>query len=535
MAQRLLERAILDYMSKRGFHHAGAAFSQEILANQNIDAINSPCGAFLQVWWDRFYETYTSKFSEVPIFATESFDQVAHTIENVVTNNGPTNQSCASDHTAANMLPIMESNSPDHTEDWLSNLLLSDMPLFIKNLEINEMNDMLPFESNDVLPNVAVQSLQLLAPTSSGDFFRMLPQAKLGENMLGDANKRTLENLPVGQQITFPSMRSGRKRKAPMSSLTSVERYNATTAGFNATTDNEARQEGMYFEEIHKFHETKSKLLCCHFNSEGNLLAAAGQDGMVLICDVSNNNVNSGEVHAHCVTDVRFRPNSTVFATSSFDKTMKIWEASKSNYLFRDLVEHVEQVTSIDFHPTEVDLISFCDTNDEIRLWDINMGDCKLILKGGSKQVRFQPQFGKFLASSTTNIINIFDVETNTIYKKLQGHVKDVCSFCWDMSGNYLASVSEDNARIWSVSEGKCIFELFSNGNTFQSCTFRPGYSQVLMIGSDKLLEHWNPIYQSNKTWAYSGHTGLISSLADSPSEGIVASASDDQVIKIWR
>ncbi|XP_059288528.1 transcriptional corepressor LEUNIG-like [Lycium ferocissimum] len=100
---------------------------------------------------------------------------------------------------------------------------------------------------------------------------------------------------------------------------------------------------------------------------------------------------------------------------------------------------------SIDFHPTKVDLLRSCDSNDESRLWDVCGGDFNLILKGGSRQVRFQPHLGHFLASSTKNIVNIFDVETNSIQKKVtKGHVKDVRSICWDMSGIYLASVSTD-------------------------------------------------------------------------------------------
>lgn len=33
------------------------------------------------------------------------------------------------------------------------------------------------------------------------------------------------------------------------------------------------------------------------------------------------------EEHANIITDVRFRSNSTLLATSSFDKTVKIWDA----------------------------------------------------------------------------------------------------------------------------------------------------------------------------------------------------------------
>ncbi|KAJ8540052.1 hypothetical protein K7X08_026441 [Anisodus acutangulus] len=78
------------------------------------------------------------------------------------------------------------------------------------------------------------------------------------------------------------------------------------------------------------------------------------------------------------------------------------------------------------------------------------------------------------------------------------------------------------------VSESKCIHELRSSG-------FHPEYAQVLVIGSDEFLELWNPIFQSNMTWPYSAHADIISSLADSPAKGTIASVSHDLWIKIWQ
>lgn len=52
------------------------------------------------------------------------------------------------------------------------------------------------------------------------------------------------------------------------------------------------------------------------------------------------------------------------------------------------------------------------------------------------------------------------------------------------MRGSYVASVSEDSARVWSImSGGECIQELHSNGNKFQSCIFHPVYFNLLIIG----------------------------------------------------
>ena len=42
------------------------------------------------------------------------------------------------------------------------------------------------------------------------------------------------------------------------------------------------------------------------------------------------------------------------------------------------------------------------------------------LLQGGSKQVRFQPSFGKFLATATENNIKIFDVETDSLLYNLE-------------------------------------------------------------------------------------------------------------------
>ncbi|KAK4352908.1 hypothetical protein RND71_028426 [Anisodus tanguticus] len=445
-------------------------------------SINSPHEVFLQAWWGKFYETYKSKFPDDAVFAAESFDKVLpldlycvlfmfNWYESLRTkcliskfSGRRENQSYASDHTGENISivmpssPVLEYNGPALMYFNISDLLSSLGPDYtipalssLQFPEISETGGMLPFARNSgyqmqqmptvppewngrddrpginlggptqMEPNIhapakalpsspelcdAVQTLDKLklpAPASSGDFFHMLTRADSSgkdAGMLDDTNQRTSENLQTDQQII-------------------------------------AHWFGIYFKEISNLHVTNSKLICCHFDSQGDLLAAAGQDGKVLIWELGNDNVDSGEGHSHSVTDIRFRPNSTVFATSSFDRTVKIWDAAKPSNPFRNLVGHAGHVMSIDFHPANVGLLSSCDSNDEIRLGDVNMGDFKLILKG---------------------------------------HVKDVRSICWDTSGNYLASVSEDSARIWYVSEGECIHELCSSGNKFQSCTFHPGY-----------------------------------------------------------
>jgi len=64
---------------------------------------------------------------------------------------------------------------------------------------------------------------------------------------------------------------------------------------------------------------------------------------------------------------------------------------------------------------------------------------------------------------------------------------------CWDPSGEFLASVSEDSVRVWTLgsgSEGECVHELSCNGNKFHSCVFHPTFSSLLVVGCYEVSIH---------------------------------------------
>ncbi|KAG6731247.1 hypothetical protein I3842_01G120000 [Carya illinoinensis] len=291
---------------------------------------------------------------------------------------------------------------------------------------------------------------------------------------------------------------------------------------------------GFSFNEVSSIRKSNSKVVCCHFSSDGKLLASAGHDKKVVLWNMETLQTDSTlEDHTLIITDVRFRPNSTQLATSSFDTTVRLWDAAKPNYCLQAYAGHTSHVTSLDFHPKKNDLFCSCDANSEIRFWKINQYPSTHISKGGSTQVRFQPRIGQLLAAAAENVVSIFDVEADRQTHSLQGHSTEVHSVCWDTTGDYLASVSHESVRVWSLASGECIHELSSSGNMFHSCVFHPSYSTLLVIGGYQSLELWN--LAVNKCMTIQAHEGVISALAQSPVTGMVASASHDKSVKIWK
>ncbi|KAL4311193.1 hypothetical protein GQ457_01G023150 [Hibiscus cannabinus] len=291
---------------------------------------------------------------------------------------------------------------------------------------------------------------------------------------------------------------------------------------------------GFGFNEVGSIRKSNSKVTCCHFSSDGKLLASAGHDKKAVLWNMETLQTDcTAEEHTHIITDIRFRPNSTQLATSSFDTTVRVWDAAQPSYSIWKYTGHTAQVMSLDFHPKKNELFCSCDGNSEIRFWNINQYSCTRISKGGSTNVRFQPRIGQFLAAAADNVVSIFDVETDRRTQLLQGHNTEVHSLCWDGNGDLLASVSQESVRLWSLSSGDCIHELNSSGNKFHSCVFHPNFPALLVIGGYQSLELWNTA--ENKCLTVSAHDCVISALAQSQVTGMVASASYDKSVKIWK
>ncbi|RLM93399.1 Transcriptional corepressor LEUNIG [Panicum miliaceum] len=288
---------------------------------------------------------------------------------------------------------------------------------------------------------------------------------------------------------------------------------------------------GFGFSEVAKARASSTKVVCCHFSSDGKLLATGGHDKKVVLWGTEPLKPKSSlEEHSFLITDVRFSPSMSRLATSSFDKTVRVWDADNTDYSLRTFTGHSASVMSLDFHPNKEDMICSCDSDGEVRSWSINNGSCLTfvkVFKGGATQMRFQPCKGKYLAAASEKTIYILDGETQHACRNpLQGHNKNIQSLCWDSAGDYLASVSEDSVRIWSFTsghDGEFVHELNCSGNKFHSCVFHPTYPSLLVIGCYESLELWD-IREKNTMTFNNAHEGMIAALAASSATGKVAS-----------
>ncbi|WJX95711.1 hypothetical protein P8452_76996 [Trifolium repens] len=345
--------------------------------------------------------------------------------------------------------------------------------------------------------------------------------------------------LPTPQQNDLGSLAATQNQLADKDHLKSDGSLGEKFESFSSLADTVHKGRvgiGFSLKEIKHGMASSHKVDCCHFSSDGKLLVTGGHDKKAsLWCTKSFNLQSTLEEHTQWITDVRFCPSMFCVATSSADKTVKVWDVNNPGHSIRTFTGSTA-VMSIDFHPSKDDLICSCD-NKEIRYWSIGKGSLVGVYKGAVTRVRFQPGLGKLLAAAVNNLILILDAETLRCKFKLEGHKSPVHSLCWHSSGDYLASVSGDQVKIWAIGSdscGVCIQELNSHGTNeiFKTCVFHP-ICHVLIIGYNESLMLWNFIERQKMT--VPAHDNLVSALAVSDVTGLVASVSHDKHFKIWK
>ncbi|KAJ1701977.1 hypothetical protein LUZ63_001756 [Rhynchospora breviuscula] len=299
--------------------------------------------------------------------------------------------------------------------------------------------------------------------------------------------------------------------------------------------DNSDSLKGIALTEAGVNRSSTSKVLCCHFSSDGKILASAGHDKRVNLWNMETQQMeNRTEEHVNFITDIRFRTGIAQLATSSSDGTVRLWNAAERGGCIQTFMGHSSQVTSLDFHPKRTELLCSCDDNGEIRFWLVGQNaPSSRVSRGGTGKVRFQPRVGRLLAAAAENTINIIDIDADMQIRPLKGHNNEVHSVCWDENGDFLASVSQDTVKVWSMASMECVHELNSNGNKFNSCVFHPRFPKILIVGGYQSLELWSVTDGQRLTMP--AHDGQIAALAQSPVTGLVASASHDRTVKLWK
>jgi WD40 repeat protein len=247
---------------------------------------------------------------------------------------------------------------------------------------------------------------------------------------------------------------------------------------------------------------------------DGRLLAAAGENGTVVLFDVASGALRQRlEGHSADVNDVVIQPQGAWLASAGDDRKIIRWSLPSGD-------KPAEQL-----HAWKA----------PVDIWSLAVSpDGKLLASGGED-----------------GIISLWQAETGELVRHLEGHHKEIAQaggLAFSPSGKLLVSGSLDRtARVWNVGTGETLQILKGHNGRLEGVAFSPDEKRIMTSSDDKRLILWE-VNSDQPLQTFDGHQNFAFSVvfllknphADTyPAGGkgdapILVSSSQDRTLRVW-
>jgi WD40 repeat protein len=239
--------------------------------------------------------------------------------------------------------------------------------------------------------------------------------------------------------------------------------------------------------------------------------------------------------HTDAVLSVAFSPDGVLLATTSRDKTARLWDVANGRNV-RTLTGHTGFVWGVPFSPDGALIATISDDNTA-RLWDVATGRNVRTLADHTHNgvgVAFSPD-GRFLATTCYDrTARLWDVATGGNVRTLADHTHNGVGVAFSPDSSLLATTSRDEtARLWDVATGEHVRTLSGHTSVVWGVAFSPDGSLLATTSDDKTVRLWD-VAAGEHVRTLTGHTDNVSGVAFSPDGTLLATTGLEEAIRLW-
>jgi WD40 repeat protein len=232
--------------------------------------------------------------------------------------------------------------------------------------------------------------------------------------------------------------------------------------------------------------------------------------------------------------------NEQRMVTASRDMTLRLWEL-KDGVVLKTMEGHREWVRAVAVSG-DGKLIASGDDSGELMAWNGDSGESLTkAIRSHSSWVRsldFSPNGAVLATGSSDSTTKLW---STTTWQLLGDPIEcNDCVFCvqYSPSNEHLGIATSKNIQIWNPDMMQLVSK-FTGDSVVPGCiifslAWPPDGKCLLSVG-DSSIREWDTLtwQQVGKSWE--GHTSRINTIAIHPAGTLVASASEDKHVHLWR
>ena len=239
--------------------------------------------------------------------------------------------------------------------------------------------------------------------------------------------------------------------------------------------------------------------------------------------------------HSGDVNSVAVSPSGKIIASSSADRSIKIWNFQ--GQILRN-IRVVGSPSDVKITPNGQYVIA--SAGKVIDLYDIEQGRLAFSLRGHEGNIRkfaISPDTKYLATASLDKTIKIWDLATRKEIRTLTGHRDWVLAVTFTPDGQKVISSgggkNNNIINIWDVNSGKLITSLTGHKDWINTLAITPDGNFLVSGSHDKTIKVWD-FSQNKLVKTLEGHKGWVTTVAVSPDGNTIASGSYDSTIKLW-
>ena len=226
--------------------------------------------------------------------------------------------------------------------------------------------------------------------------------------------------------------------------------------------------------------------------------------------------------HEGPVRGMCFHANQPLFVSGGDDYKVKVWNYKLKRCLFT-LLGHLDYIRTTTFHQEYPWILSASD-DQTIRIWNWQSRQCIAVLTGHNHYVmcaNFHPKDDLVISASLDQTIRVWDV-SGLKEKTVSAHARPPTS-------------TSGSADLFGVNDAVVKFVLEGHERGVNWAEFHPTQPMIASASDDRTVKLWR--YNESKAWEVDtlrGHSNNVSAVSFHPRQDLIVSNGEDKTIRVW-